>query len=314
MTTYRVKCHKMPFFDNDPCVVVVDALDAEDAVMKAADQLSRRGTIVSVGGYVEGIDDATRKRLTAIFGETGATAITEVKPWPPVQADVPATPSEPTPDLYIALFRHEDDLDVFTFYFVPDDKLKYPCPIKVAEHFKIECGPGTGPTFELARAYGPRMETLTASQVGSETLGPADWSHDEEDCLDEDDPESNVPCVACGRKDLPLHTNGRCGACGPSPTTNDQTPAGIEIRLPCYGITIHLDHDPAAGDPGCGKLTSDLKDETGTAAARTFNATVDGMEALILAHACAGIDVTTPAYIEGIETAVAAIGDHHYGS
>ena len=31
---------------------------------------------------------------------------------------------------------------------------------------------------------------------------------------------SNVPCVACGRKDLPLHTNGRCGACGPNPTPN----------------------------------------------------------------------------------------------
>ena len=45
-------------------------------------------------------------------------------------------------DLYIALFRHEDDVDVFTFYFVPDDKLKYPCPVKVAEHFKIECEPG----------------------------------------------------------------------------------------------------------------------------------------------------------------------------
>lgn len=29
------------------------------------------------------------------------------------------------PDLYIALFRHEDDVDVFTFYFVPDDKLKW---------------------------------------------------------------------------------------------------------------------------------------------------------------------------------------------
>lgn len=91
------------------------------------------------------------------------------------------------PDLYIALFCHEDDVDVFTFYFVPDDKLKYPCPVKVAEHFKIECEPGTGQTFELARAYGPRMETLTASQVGSETLGPADWLHEnEEDCLDVD--------------------------------------------------------------------------------------------------------------------------------
>ena len=95
------------------------------------------------------------------------------------------------PELYIAVFRHEYGVDVFTFYFVPDDKLMYPSPDKVAEHFKIECEPGTGQTFELARAYGPRMETLTASQVGSETLGPADWTHEgDEDCLDKDDEAS----------------------------------------------------------------------------------------------------------------------------
>ena len=39
-------------------------------------------------------------------------------------------------------------------------------------------------------------------------------------CCDEDS-EPNVPCVACGRKDLPLHISGRCGVCGPSPTAND---------------------------------------------------------------------------------------------
>jgi hypothetical protein len=123
------------------------------------------------------------------------------------------------------------------------------------------------------------------------------------------DPESNVPCVACGRKDLPLRTNGQCGACGPSLATDDQRTSGIEIKLPCYGITIHLDHDPASGDPGCGKLTSDLK-ATGTRA-RPFNNAVDGLEALILAHACAGIDVASPAYVEGVETAVEAIGNHY---
>jgi hypothetical protein len=25
---------------------------------------------------------------------------------------------------------------------------------------------------------------------------------------------TNIPCVKCGRTDLPLHTNGRCGECG----------------------------------------------------------------------------------------------------
>jgi hypothetical protein len=25
---------------------------------------------------------------------------------------------------------------------------------------------------------------------------------------------TNIPCVKCGRTDIPLHTNGRCGECG----------------------------------------------------------------------------------------------------
>jgi hypothetical protein len=36
-------------------------------------------------------------------------------------------------------------------------------------------------------------------------------------------------------------------------------------------------------------------------------AAIEGLEALILAHTCAGIDVATRRYIEGIETAVDAI-------
>ena len=38
-----------------------------------------------------------------------------------------------------------------------------------------------------------------------------------------------------------------------------------------------------------------------------FKAAVDALEAIILAHFCAGIDITTPAYLEGIETAYIAI-------
>ncbi len=61
------------------------------------------------------------------------------------------------------------------------------CRLCNLHHSTLASEPGTGQTFELARAYGPRMETLTASQVGSETLGPADWLHEnEEDRLDVD--------------------------------------------------------------------------------------------------------------------------------
>jgi hypothetical protein len=37
---------------------------------------------------------------------------------------------------------------------------------------------------------------------------------------------------------------------------------------------------------------------------------IDAIESLILAHACAGIDIESPAYIEGIETAVEACSNN----
>jgi hypothetical protein len=41
-----------------------------------------------------------------------------------------------------------------------------------------------------------------------------------------------------------------------------------------------------------------------------FNACIDGIESLILAHACLGIDITSVYYIEGIKTAIDAIGNN----
>jgi hypothetical protein len=81
------------------------------------------------------------------------------------------------------------------------------------------------------------------------------------------------------------------------------------IRLPCYGITVTLARENGVDKPGSGTVTSDLR-ASGTAANRQYNAATDGLEALILAHACAGVDVESPAYVEGIETAVDAIVNH----
>ena len=85
--------------------------------------------------------------------------------------------------------------------------------------------------------------------------------------------------------------------------------AATEIRLPCFGITICLNRQPTSEDSGCGKITSDLKAATGNAGTKAFSNAINGLESLILAHACAGIDVASPAYIEEIETAVEAIGN-----
>jgi hypothetical protein len=78
------------------------------------------------------------------------------------------------------------------------------------------------------------------------------------------------------------------------------------IRLPCFGILMQI----APKVPGIGAVTSDLRVPAKTAADRLFNAAIDGLESLILAHACAGVNVRSPAYLEGIETAVDAITNH----
>ena len=129
-----------------------------------------------------------------------------------------------TPELYIAVFHHEYGVDCFTFHFVPNAKLKYPSPRKVAEHFNIDFEPEQGETFELVPAFGSQIETLAAEQIGRETAASADWWDESQEGWigedTEDDAECSVACVACGREDLPLHTDGRYGDCGPSPATS----------------------------------------------------------------------------------------------
>lgn len=72
---------------------------------------------------------------------------------------------------------------------------------------------------------------------------------------------------------------------------------GRTIELPCFGITIDL-----AG--GGGSITSELKNDDPEGEDNTlYLAAIDGIESMILAHAMAGIDVESPAYMEGIETA-----------
>ena len=84
------------------------------------------------------------------------------------------------------------------------------------------------------------------------------------------------------------------------------------IKLPCFGIVVKI-------EDGAGSITDDahetiiydeddpkwdcLEDQT---AKESFNNMLDGITSMILAHAVAGIDIETPAYIEGIETAIGA--------
>ncbi|MFI5379022.1 MAG: hypothetical protein ACHRHE_06990 [Tepidisphaerales bacterium] len=89
------------------------------------------------------------------------------------------------------------------------------------------------------------------------------------------------------------------------------------ITLPCYRIIVTLGKpDPEhRGHYLGGKITSDLHEDVPEGikpgspedlAQGQFDAAMNAIESLILAHACAGIDITAPAYVEGIETAVQA--------
>jgi hypothetical protein len=54
-----------------------------------------------------------------------------------------------------------------------------------------------------------------------------------------------------------------------------------------------------------GTITDDIHEEYDT----HYNSAIDGITSMILAHAVAGIDIESPAYIEGIETAVEAVSN-----
>ena len=78
------------------------------------------------------------------------------------------------------------------------------------------------------------------------------------------------------------------------------------IELPIYGIVVKLPNS------GGGSIESDLHRDDDAFSARDerrYNSAIDGLEALILAHACAGIDIEDPKYIKGIETALDAIAN-----
>lgn len=65
----------------------------------------------------------------------------------------------------------------------------------------------------------------------------------------------------------------------------------LTIKLGSLGLTIVV-------QGGGGKLHG------------TLGAGMDAIESMLLAHAVAGIAVDSPAYLEGLETAIDAIGNH----
>lgn len=100
------------------------------------------------------------------------------------------------------------------------------------------------------------------------------------------------------------------------------------IQLPCYNMVLHLSGKSGTitsnlkeGCPCCGSSdcwfdcdeskAEDSPETEGEARTRIeFNRVIDGIEALVLAAACEGIDVESPAFLAAIETAVEAAGNN----
>ncbi len=87
-----------------------------------------------------------------------------------------------------------------------------------------------------------------------------------------------------------------------------------KIKIPStLGLSIDV-----ITDEGGGSITSNLhenEDEALDAAdlesMKKWNAYIDAIESIVLAHACAGIDVTSKKYRDGIDTAYQAFGDNN---
>ena len=77
------------------------------------------------------------------------------------------------------------------------------------------------------------------------------------------------------------------------------------IKLPVFGIIVDL-----TGDGGGSISSTDLKTVHNDEEDELYNAAMDGIESMILAHVLAGVDIESPSYLEGIETAVNACANN----
>ena len=77
------------------------------------------------------------------------------------------------------------------------------------------------------------------------------------------------------------------------------------FNLGVYDIVVTVEED------GSGSINSSLNDGERDDGENylEYEAAVNTIESMILAHACAGIPIDSPAYIEGIETAINAIAN-----
>ncbi len=97
------------------------------------------------------------------------------------------------------------------------------------------------------------------------------------------------------------------GPCDSQPDKRDVT---LRFTLDNDWIELSLTYADAKGRR-TGSVTSSLhSSEEGD---KRFNAAIDAVESMVLAHACAGMDVTDPRYVDGIRTCVEACANNLEG-
>jgi hypothetical protein len=94
---------------------------------------------------------------------------------------------------------------------------------------------------------------------------------------------------------------------------NNHHPAGNrQYQLPEFDLTITV-------RDGTGAITSGLHEQCGGCgrtdcdcpeSSKDFNLAMDGIESLLVALACEGVDVAAPAFVDAIRTAVQACGNN----
>jgi hypothetical protein len=82
--------------------------------------------------------------------------------------------------------------------------------------------------------------------------------------------------------------------------------------IPEFGITVQV---VPGGSKSGASISSELKKHLVGDEPTQFSFEIEGalnaIESLVLGHACAGIDVTAPAYVEGLRSSLEAIANHY---
>lgn len=106
------------------------------------------------------------------------------------------------------------------------------------------------------------------------------------------------------------------------------------IKLPCFGIqlniegppnnlrgTIIYDNDlyemcPCCNQPLCNfscdesQMENSPENEEDVCGRLQYNGAIEGITSMILSHACAGIEITSQDYVDGVKTAIDAAGQN----